>query len=73
MKKNILVDIFHDFGVGFIARNEWSEARSLVVDYAMHHAGATREEAEEIFVTAKGIADGIMWRSVEFNENIYED
>lgn len=73
MKQNVLVDIFHDFGAGFIARNEWCEARSLVVDYVMHHAGATREEAEEIFAIAKGIADGLMWRRAEFDENIYEN
>lgn len=72
---NVLVDIFHDFGVDCIAGTTMDTigASIEVADYAAQHANLTRDEAQLVAKIAQGIAKGILWRRAEFGENIYED
>lgn len=71
---NVLVDIFHDFGVDYIAGTGMDAigSENEVAEYAAQNANFTEDEARLVAKIARGIAKGILWRNKEFNENIYE-
>lgn len=71
---NVLVDIFHDFGVDYIAGTTMDAigSENAVGEYAAHFADFTEDEAWLVAKIAQGIAKGILWRNKELNENIYE-
>lgn len=70
---NVLVDIFHDFGVDYIAGTTMDAigSENAVADYAAQNANLAEEEARLVAKIAQGIAKGILWRRAEFGENIY--
>ena len=70
---NVLVDIFHDFGVDYIAGTGMDAigSENEVAEYAAQNANFTEDEARLVAKIAQGIAKGILWRRAEFGENIY--
>ena len=65
--KEILMNVFHDFGTEFLD-TERMEAKSLLNEYLSFHFGLDEAAKDAYISTIFAIADAIEWRKKEFNE-----